>query len=160
MHKKCMNMWHENLRALWGSPNPNLITLNDNNQSHTSKYAWNIIIMQWGCNAWSYKIRFTKPNPYISQKKKKKLKNFKTPNPKSKCMKEREYRSFTKWILLGIGGETLRRRDLSERRKYKLREKWDLSRVRRGKWKRNRASTLNRKRSLMDWGSYWELVKV
>ena len=70
-------------------------------------------------------IRSDSQNPthIFHQKKKKKLKNFKTPNPKSKCMKERDSRSFTKWILLGIGGETLWRRDLSERRKYKLREK-------------------------------------
>ena len=159
-----MNMWHVNLRASWRSPNPNLTALNNNNQSHTSKYAWNIVIMQWGCNAWSYDIRFTKPNPYISQKNSKtQKKNFKTPNLKSKCMKcmkERAFWSLTKWILLGMGCETLWRRDLSERRKYELREKWDLLRVRREKWKRNRTSTLNRKRSLMDWGSYWESVKV
>ena len=74
-------------------------------------------------------IRSDSQNPthiFHKKKKKKTQKNFKTPNPKSKCMKcmkERESRSFTKWILLGIGGETLRRRDLSERRKYKLREK-------------------------------------
>ena len=120
--------------------------------------------MQWGCNAWSYDIRFTKPNPYISQKNSKtQKKNFKTPNLKSKCMKcmkERAFWSLTKWILLGMGCETLWRRDLSERRKYELREKWDLLRVRREKWKRNRTSTLNRKRSLMDRGSYREFFEL
>ena len=148
MHEKCINMWHENLKASKVKPNPNLTTLNNNNQSHTSKYAWNIVIMQWGCNTWSYSIRFIKPNPYISQKSQKPKKNVKTPNPKSKClkcMKEREFRSLTKWILLGMGQESLWRRDLSEKRKYELREKWDLLRVRREKWKKKLRLNLKKK---------------
>ena len=43
---------------------------------HTSKNAWNIVIMQMRCNAWCFKIKNTKTIPKILQKS---LSFWKTP---------------------------------------------------------------------------------
>ena len=125
MHEKCMNMWHESLRASWGSPNPNLTALNNNNQSHTSKYA-HIVIMQWGCNAWSYKIRFTYPNPEYSQKTQKPQNIAKAPKPRSNAWnaweRGRIWSSYHKIEAL-LGWKLDWSGDLSESEKFGLREK-------------------------------------
>ena len=88
MHELCMNMWHAKLKLHHGQKlNPNLPAHINNNQAHiNNNQAWNIVIMLMKCDAWSYIIKFTKPNPKISRKTQKPQKFQKPQNLGLKCM--------------------------------------------------------------------------
>ena len=58
----------QNLNASLVQPNPNLPAYNHCNKVNTHLNAWNNVIMQMWCNAWTFRIIYTKPIPKISQK--------------------------------------------------------------------------------------------
>ena len=89
MHEMCMNMWRAKKKkiCIMGSTQSKPISMQHIN---THVNAWNIVKMQMGCNAWSYTIKNTTPNPKILQNThqfSKTPKNSRKPKPRSKCVK-------------------------------------------------------------------------
>ena len=91
--------------------------------------------MQWGCNAWAYNNKSTKPSPKNSQKSQNPKKKKKNPKPRSKnaWMHEKEgLRGLTRWLELGLGWTWSGWRDLRERKsvwvereRFLSRKKWE-----------------------------------
>ena len=95
-------MWHANLKTSWAQPNPNLTAHNHYNKVNTYINAWNIVMIHMWCNAWCFKIKYTKPIPKFC----KNLFNFEKPpnfqqipkvrSQKMKCIKTWMRKSLTK----------------------------------------------------------------
>ena len=105
MYEKCMNMWHEILRASWVKPSPNQTTLTSI-INHTYNKCINIVIMLMECNAWSYSNNIITSNPKISRETQKPQKFWKTPKLRSKCMKSmkrKRIRTLTKCLEQDLG---------------------------------------------------------